>query len=102
MGAPEEHELTGRWLPDLPLETGAGPTRVAEVLRSGRPLLLDMGGGHGGAVAGWADRVDVLVASTPDAPAGGILVRPDSHVAWAGEDPAALDAALRTWFGAPR
>ncbi|MGH1525998.1 hypothetical protein ACRAWC_18845 [Leifsonia sp. L25] len=27
-------------------------------------------------------------------------MRPDGHVAWIGEVPAELDAALRRWFGA--
>ncbi len=102
MGATEEHELTGRWLPDLPLLTADGDTRVAEVLRSGRPLLLDFDGRHGKVAAGWEDRVDVLAATTPAPPAAAVLVRPDSHVAWAGEDADALDAALHRWFGEPR
>jgi 2-polyprenyl-6-methoxyphenol hydroxylase-like FAD-dependent oxidoreductase len=102
MGAAEEHELTGRWLPDLPLHTADGDTRVAEVLRSGRPLLLDLDGRLGKVAAGWDDRVDVLAATTPAPPAAAVLVRPDSHVAWAGEDADALDAALRRWFGEPR
>jgi hypothetical protein len=102
MGSTEEHDLTGRWMPDLPLETADGPTRVAEVMRSGRAVLLDLGGGSAKDVQGWEDRVEVLVASTPSAPAGGVLVRPDSHVAWAGEDAGALEGALRRWFGEPR
>ncbi|WP_214406058.1 FAD-dependent monooxygenase [Pseudonocardia lacus] len=101
MGSTEDHDLTGRWLPDLPLDTAAGPTRVAEVARSGRPLLLDLGGGRAKVAAAWEDRVDVLVAATPEAPAGGVLVRPDGHVAWAGDDPDALEGALRRWFGEP-
>jgi 2-polyprenyl-6-methoxyphenol hydroxylase-like FAD-dependent oxidoreductase len=102
MGATEEHELTGRWLPDLPLRTADGDTRVAEVLRTGRPLLLDLDGRLGKVAAGWDDRVDVLAATTPEPPAAAVLVRPDSHVAWAGEDADALDAALHRWFGEPR
>ncbi|MEU3609171.1 FAD-dependent monooxygenase [Streptomyces sp. NPDC035033] len=31
-------------------------------------------------------------------PSGFVLVRPDGHVAWAGEDPAALTRAVRQWF----
>jgi 2-polyprenyl-6-methoxyphenol hydroxylase-like FAD-dependent oxidoreductase len=102
VGATEEHELTGRWLPDLPLRTVDGDTRVAEVLRSGRPLLLDLDGRYGKVADGWDDRVDVLAATTPEPPAAAVLVRPDSHVAWAGEDADALETALRTWFGEPR
>jgi 2-polyprenyl-6-methoxyphenol hydroxylase-like FAD-dependent oxidoreductase len=95
-----EHELTGRWMPDLPLDGGL---RLAEALRTGRPLLLDLDGGQlAKAAAGWDDRVDTLVATTPEPPAAAVLIRPDSHVAWAGADPDALDTALRTWFGEPR
>lgn len=96
------HPLTGRWLPDLPLDTADGATRVAVVLRTGRPLLLDLAGRGRttAAAAGWADRVDVLAATTPDPPADAVLVRPDGHVAWAGDDPAELAKALRRWFGA--
>jgi 2-polyprenyl-6-methoxyphenol hydroxylase-like FAD-dependent oxidoreductase len=102
MGSAEEHELTGRWLPDRPLHTPDGETRVAEVLRSGRPLLLDFEGNLGKVAAGWDDRVDVFAATTPEPPAAAVLVRPDSHVAWAGEDADALESALHTWFGTPR
>jgi 2-polyprenyl-6-methoxyphenol hydroxylase-like FAD-dependent oxidoreductase len=97
------HALTGRWLPDLDLDTSDGPTRVAEVMRTARPVLLDLAG-HTDLVevaAGWADRVDTLSAKTPEPPAEGVLVRPDGHVAWAGADPDGLRAALGTWFGEP-
>ncbi len=94
------HELTGRHCPDLPLD---GTTRVAEVLRSGRPVLLDLAGRDDLVAlgAGWGQRVDVRSATTPAAPADALLVRPDGHVAWAGADRAGLDAALHRWFGAP-
>jgi 2-polyprenyl-6-methoxyphenol hydroxylase-like FAD-dependent oxidoreductase len=101
MGTPDPHELTGRWVPDLALDTDTGPVRLAEVLRTGRPLLLDLGGGLAKVAAGWDDRVDVLAATTPDPPAAAVLIRPDGHAAWAGEDADALEAALRTWFGHP-
>jgi len=97
----DRHELAGRWVPDLPLDTGTGGARLAEVLRTGRPLLLDLGAGVAGAVDGWADRVDVLAATTPEPPAGAVLIRPDGHAAWAGEDAGGLDAALHRWFGEP-
>jgi hypothetical protein len=90
------HPMTGRWMPDLPLRTETGPTRVAELLRGGRPLLLTA---TGGTAKAWAGRVDVIV--TADAPAETVLVRPDGYVAWAGTDGDGLEDALRTWFGAP-
>ncbi|MFC4946315.1 FAD-dependent monooxygenase [Pseudonocardia sp. GCM10023141] len=99
MGGAGDHDLIGRFLPDLPL----GTSRVAEVLRDGRPRLLDLAG-RADLVAvaeAWHDRVAVTVATSPDAPADAVLVRPDGHVAWAGADPVELEAALHTWFGAP-
>ncbi|GAA5151146.1 FAD-dependent monooxygenase [Amycolatopsis dongchuanensis] len=88
------HPLLGRWMPDLPL----GTTRVGEVMRAGRAVLLDFTGEFGEAVEPWRDRVDHLRAETPEPPAPAVLVRPDGYVAWAGGS--GLDEALRTWFGA--
>jgi 2-polyprenyl-6-methoxyphenol hydroxylase-like FAD-dependent oxidoreductase len=98
------HPLTGRWAPDLPLHTGGRATRVAELLRSARPLLLDLTDGavFTDAARGWADRLDTVTATTPDPPADALLLRPDGYVAWAGdhgED--GLQHALHTWFGHP-
>ena len=36
------HPLTGRWMPDLALKNGTGPTRVAELMRTAKPVLLDL------------------------------------------------------------
>ncbi|MGW2997037.1 aromatic-ring hydroxylase C-terminal domain-containing protein, partial [Streptomyces sp. NPDC001193] len=51
-------------------------------------------------VAGWADRVDHVVdtGTEPDAP--GVLLRPDGHVAWVGDDQRDLLGHLPKWFGA--
>lgn len=98
-----EHDLVGRFLPDLPLLTSSGPARLAVVQRDGRPRLYDLCGRDDLVeIAGaWHDRVEVLVATSPEAPADAVLVRPDGHVAWAGDSPAGLVAALNDWFGAP-
>lgn len=98
-----DHPLVGRWVVDFPLTVAGRATRLAEVARSARPLLLDLAGSAAvaAAVAGWADRVDLVVASAPSAPASAILVRPDGYAAWAGDDVASLVQALRTWFGEP-
>lgn len=93
------HPMTGRWMPDLPL----GPTRVAEVLRPGRPVLLVLADRADlvDAAAGWAARVDVVAATTARPPADAVLIRPDGYVAWAGGPADGLPQALRTWFGEP-
>ncbi|MGZ6925457.1 MAG: FAD-dependent monooxygenase [Acidimicrobiia bacterium] len=107
-----EHPLVGRRMPDLDLQTAAGPTRVFTLLHGARPVLLDLGGSGGFDLGPGADRIQ-QVAATHDGrwelPVIGevvapptVLIRPDGHVAWAGDltDPA-LPGALTTWFGAP-
>ncbi|MEV5430886.1 rifampin monooxygenase [Streptomyces sp. NPDC052701] len=90
----EGHELLGRRMRDVKLERG----RLYELMRGGRGLLLDRTGRL--SVAGWADRVDHVVdaGGEPDVPA--VLLRPDGHVAWVGEDQQDLFARLPKWFGA--
>jgi len=107
----EPHALTGTFVPDLPLRTERGPTSVAALLPTARPVLLLLSDRPelGEIAAGWRDRVDVHAAGTDDRPADALLIRPDAHVAWAAavDEPAAtagpaLHAALTGWFGAPR
>lgn len=99
MPAGGDHPLVGRWMPDLPLHTAAGPTSVAALLHRARPVLLHFSGGPG-PIDGRRDRVDVVHAETADPPAGAVLVRPDGYVAWAGSsDFPGLTDALATWFG---
>jgi 3-(3-hydroxy-phenyl)propionate hydroxylase len=106
------HPLLGRRMPDLDLQTAAGPTRVYELLHDARPVLLDLSGSGGFDVSPWADRVqrvdattdgpwELPVIGTVDAPPA-VLIRPDGHVAWTGTltDPT-LPHALTTWFGPP-
>ena len=90
----EGHQLLGRRLRDVPLGRG----RLYELLHDGRGLLLDRTGRL--SVAGWADRVDHVVAAgaEPDVPAA--LLRPDGHVVWVGEDQEDLLDRLPRWFGA--
>jgi len=108
-GAPP-HPLAGWLAPDLELETSEGQTRVAELTRAARGVLLDFtaDAAVAAAAANWADRVSVLTARclTSPAPAAAMLIRPDGYVAWAtGSDTKnlvrGLDEALRTWFGQP-
>jgi len=44
IGAPDAdvHALIGRWVPDFAVTNDSGTRRVAELARSGRPLLLDL------------------------------------------------------------
>jgi hypothetical protein len=105
------HPLLGRRMPDLDLGTADGPTRVFTLLHEGRPVLLNFGDPEGFDLSPWTDRVQLVDAEHDglwelpllgevDAPPA-VLIRPDGHVAWAGDltDPE-LPQALTTWFGA--
>src|SRR5690606_30394066 len=108
----EGHPLLGRRMPDLDLRTPHGTTRIAELLRAARPVLVDLHPSGGLDLTPWADRVRLVEASSQGpwelpvlgavTPPPAVLIRPDGHVAWAGEltDPA-LPAALTRWFGEP-
>jgi hypothetical protein len=91
----EGHELLGRRLRDIGLKQG----RLYELMHGGRGLLLDQTGRL--SVAGWADRVDHVVDVSEELDVPAVLLRPDGHVAWAGEDQADLRGQLPRWFGAP-
>jgi 2-polyprenyl-6-methoxyphenol hydroxylase-like FAD-dependent oxidoreductase len=97
-----DHPLAGRLVPELTLGTGQ---RVAELLHPARPVLLDLAGGaFAPEVRWWRGRIDTVVATSPDAPAAAILIRPDGYVAWAADSaaPADLDRlrhSLSRWFG---
>ncbi|MET9607858.1 rifampin monooxygenase [Streptomyces sp. NPDC006512] len=90
----EGHELLGRRMRDLNLKRG----RLYELTRGGRGLLLDQTGRL--SVAGWADRVDHVVDVSEELDVPAVLLRPDGHVAWAGEDQRDLLRHLPRWFGA--
>jgi hypothetical protein len=105
------HPLVGRRMPDLDVRTADGPTRVFNLLHDARPVLLNLGEPGGFDISPWADRVrsvdaqhdgvwELPVLGQVAAPPA-VLIRPDGHVAWAGNltDPA-LPRALATWFGA--
>ncbi|MET9229964.1 FAD-dependent monooxygenase [Lentzea sp. NPDC003310] len=83
-------------------DLGPGPDLLGRRLRDvelvrGRGLVLDRTGAL--STRGWHDRVDLTAAPGLDAPA--VLVRPDGHVAWVGEDQRDLEAHLVRWFGEP-
>jgi 3-(3-hydroxy-phenyl)propionate hydroxylase len=103
------HPLIGRRMPDLDVDTTNGPRRVFELLHDARPVLLNLGEPDGFDISPWG-RVRMV-----DAKYGGIivlpvlgevavppavLIRPDGHVAWAGDlGDRGLPLALDTWFG---
>ncbi|SFR25650.1 2-polyprenyl-6-methoxyphenol hydroxylase [Lentzea waywayandensis] len=91
----EGPDLLGRRLPDIDLAQG----RLYDRMDQGRGLLLDRTGRL--AVDGWSDRVDLLAdpLAALDVPA--VLLRPDGHVAWIGEQQQDLNDHLARWFGKP-
>ncbi|MBM9506418.1 FAD-dependent oxidoreductase [Actinacidiphila acididurans] len=111
MGIPEPHPAVGRFAPELTLETAEGRTRLAELVRSARPLLLDLTDDASAAEALATHRDDLTVVTARPSASGptALLLRPDSYVAWASSsrtlNPAeqnALRAAAGRWFGPPR
>jgi hypothetical protein len=108
----EGHPLLGRRMPDHDLVTADGAKRVFALLHDARPVLLNLGEPGGFAITPWADRVQMVDASSVGpwelpvlgavtAPAA-VLIRPDGYVAWVGEQAdATLRDALTTWFGSP-
>ena len=88
------HELLGRRLRDVELRRG----RLYALMHAGRGLLLDQTGRL--SVQGWADRVDHVVDVSEELTPPAVLLRPDGHVAWAGDDQQELLAGLSRWFGA--
>ncbi|MEV4056492.1 FAD-dependent monooxygenase [Amycolatopsis sp. NPDC049688] len=91
----EGPDLLGRRLRDIDVPGG----RLYDRLRGGRGLLLDR---TGRLTAGRrADRVDRLAAPAAAVDVPGLLLRPDGHVAWIGDDQRDLDDHLTRWFGSP-
>ncbi|MFG3262629.1 rifampin monooxygenase [Streptomyces bobili] len=91
----EGPDLLGRRLPDIDVDQG----HLYGLLHRGRGLLLDRT--ERLTVGGWSDRVDHLADPTAVLDAPCVLLRPDGHVAWIGDDQQDLDAHLSRWFGKP-
>jgi 3-(3-hydroxy-phenyl)propionate hydroxylase len=107
----EGHPLIGRRMPDLDLQTADGPTRVFALLHGAQPALLNLGAlGSFALSSTYAPRVREVDAAHAGAwelpvighvtPPPAVLIRPDGHVAWAGDlTDADLPRALAIWFG---
>lgn len=108
----EGHPLLGRRMPDLDVTTAHGSLRVYTLLHGARPVLLNLGVPGSFDITPWVDRVQLVDATyvgTWELPALGVitaptavLIRPDGHVAWVGDQTRqGLIDALTTWFGPP-
>ncbi|WP_427888700.1 FAD-dependent monooxygenase [Kribbella sp. GL6] len=91
------HPLVGRWAPDLRV----GEVRLAELMHSGRPLLVDLT--PSGTFSGTRVPEQVEVHAAPGERAIALLIRPDGYVAWAAEQDGdaerdGLRDALEQWF----
>jgi 2-polyprenyl-6-methoxyphenol hydroxylase-like FAD-dependent oxidoreductase len=91
----EGPDLLGRRLRDVELKQGP----LYDQLRRGRGLVLDRT--ERLTAGGWADRVDVIADPTAALDVPAVLLRPDGHVAWIGEDQQDLNDHLARWFGEP-
>ena len=99
------HPLVGLSAPDFELADG---TKLGELLRNGKGLLLDFDASASLQTLArrWRGRVDYVASDAKDRLGlSAVLLRPDGFVAWAGEEAAsdgeeAAQAAAR-WFGAP-
>jgi 2-polyprenyl-6-methoxyphenol hydroxylase-like FAD-dependent oxidoreductase len=106
----EGHPLLGRRMPDLDLVTANGPVRVFTLLHDARPALLNLGEPGSIDITPWADRVQLVDATSggpwelpglgPVTAPAAVLIRPDGYVAWLGDwTQGGLADALTTWFG---
>jgi 2-polyprenyl-6-methoxyphenol hydroxylase-like FAD-dependent oxidoreductase len=91
----EGPDLLGRRQRDIDLKTGS----LYDLLHHGRGLLLDRT--ERLTAGAWTDRVDYLADPTAALDAPCILLRPDGHIAWIGDNQQDLDDHLSRWFGKP-
>ncbi|MGV9910365.1 FAD-dependent monooxygenase [Streptomyces tendae] len=91
----EGPDLLGRRMPDVEVARGS----LYGLLHRGRGLLLDRTGRL--TTGGWSDRVDHLADPTAALDVPCVLLRPDGHVAWVGDDQRDLEGHLSRWFGEP-
>jgi 2-polyprenyl-6-methoxyphenol hydroxylase-like FAD-dependent oxidoreductase len=103
------HPSVGKRADDLPLTGSNGAvsaSRLYEMLRSGRFVLIGRSANEAGIVTGWTEDVDYAVSM--QSPHTLLLVRPDGYVAWASDDTdaaaraSAARDALTQWCGSSR
>ena len=106
---PGAHPLTGERAPDADLLIGSAPTRIGQLLRAAKTLLIDLTGSQAYDDLALGElpvrAVSAVPSLVPDALAGvkSLLVRPDGYIAWASIEPpshAAARAELARWFKA--
>lgn len=106
----EGHALLGRRMPDLDLVADGRPLRSFRLLHGAGGVLLNFGKRGSIDITSWADRIEIVEADYDGpwqlpaigevAAPGAVLVRPDGHVAWVGdESQRGLAEALTRWFG---
>ncbi len=104
------HALTGARVPDIGLIVAGGETRIGELLRGQKMLLIDLTGANAYGGIDWGaapvrscSGVPVLV---PPALRGvrSLLVRPDAYIAWAATEPPSVAQArgeVGRWLDVP-
>jgi hypothetical protein len=101
-----DHPLLGRRMPpDQKLTRPDGTTtRVADLLHTGRGLLITTGPATAHTTDGLHDRVHVAAGTwttTPEPALDAVLIRPDGYIAWTSPGSTHnLTDALDRWFGA--
>ncbi len=91
----DAHPLLGRRLRDIELGRG----RLYALMHAGRGLLLDQTGQL--SVDGWSDRIDHVIDTSEELEVPALLLRPDGHIAWVGDDQQDLEDRVPRWFGQP-
>lgn len=104
----ETHPCVGARVPELTVSHPGGRARVAELMRDGGGLLVDLtcDAGYVAAARPWAGRVSPIAGHADASEAAALLIRPDGYIAWAAgpDEPAdvaadGLRAALSRCFG---
>jgi len=93
----------GTRVPHLLLTVDGSTTRLFELLRAGRFVLVDAAGAAVAAAAAWNGRAEPVKAEgTLVGRATALLVRPDGYLAWSGNHPTGdqVRAVLTQWCGA--